>query len=290
MIFPQPKNPDGSHPKAIFDQRVTEALSNQARTISVQGQRVCRTTRGSYTIPGPQPITSGGKVLGPFVLQDVFDDYLVCGQLPTVPKMSPPLDPPITPLVFIGSLHEADFQNDTNIWLKHKDTDLPDSDTNVDVLYQVKRSDYYFSIDFGTFYAFSGSEWIEMDQSDTQLRIAKEQQHRLSRVGEVVMGVQFTFMYQDGPEEDWAVGTSKGFNPTRIAIDPDGYNEWQIVSWPWMENELIYAIPAMTGATYGRGHGDMPKGTSDYEGGSDTTGTAIRLLITGRSCQWAHQS
>jgi hypothetical protein len=102
---------------------------------------------------------------------------------------------------------------------------------------------------------------------DDAINVAKEWKHRTSIQGETILAVQHTYTYSDGPTEDWEAGTDVRFN--RVRTDDDGSDtEEQQITPPWVEGEIIWAIPADTGAV-------------------TETSETIDLLITGRSTQWA---
>jgi hypothetical protein len=264
MIFPQPKNPDGSHPKAIFDQRVTEALSNQARTISVQGQRVCRTTRGSYTIPEPSPIGSGGNAVGPFLLTAMSDDYLICRSDDTDPSADP------TAFVYIGF---ASKEDGTGFSVKYS--------PGLKWIGVLRTNDWH------------GIESLTKDDFDKwnewhPIFIAKENLHRNSLEVEVIRNVMRYYYYVPDTSDSLNVSRVATYNPSNAGypgppFDPETTYvpdsgeivEWQALVPPWTQDEKIFAIKCSPGVLADTVNKD----------GKPSSAT-VKLMIYGRSSLW----
>jgi hypothetical protein len=79
MVGPLPKKPSGNDAESRFHIENHEAIYNRSRLMDVQGQAISRTTKGMTVIatglarPAPQQL-----VQGPFKIQSMADDYLVC--------------------------------------------------------------------------------------------------------------------------------------------------------------------------------------------------------------------
>ena len=220
---------------------------------------------------------SGGGEVGPYVLKDVFDDYLVCGPSPTIPVGDPPIDPPLGPSTnYLGSLGTDDFEGNNVILVPaHGDVDA--------VLYTVQKNDTCWDSGEKWFYIFDGTNWIEMDwDNTTDIYVAKEARHRNSLIGEKILGTEYIYTYDTSfPFETWLAGFSGWFNATRASLQA-GYSapELQRITPPWTEMERIMATTSATG---------VMRGTADGGGVKpDETGTAVTLLIHGRTCQWGH--
>ncbi len=114
--------------------------------------------------------------------------------------------------------------------------------------------------------------WNSDDETDgdTDIFIAKEYKHRETLTSETILGVDHDYTYADGPSEDWAVGTDSTYNRTRSDDDGSSTESQRLVP-PWVEDEIISAIPAKTGVT-----------TEDDD--------VVSLLIVGRSTQWCKTS
>ncbi len=77
-LFPSFKKPDGRFAESIAVQRLSEHASVQSVQGYVSGVRVNRTTRGNFVVPDLGAGGGGGGTrIDPYVLRDVWGDYLV---------------------------------------------------------------------------------------------------------------------------------------------------------------------------------------------------------------------
>ncbi len=94
----------------------------------------------------------------------------------------------------------------------------------------------------------AGSEWV-----------AKEFKTRTSLVSETIFDIEHLYTYDTGPD-----------SLNLLRTNDDGTNaETEIIVPPWVNGELIFAIPAETGLL------------------NPETSSAVEWLIAGRSAQWA---
>ena len=101
--------------------------------------------------------------------------------------------------------------------------------------------------------------WDGFTEFSDNILIAKEYKARCSLTGETIFGVEHAYTYANGPDS---------LNVLRTNNDGT-HSETEIIVPPWTLNERLYATQVVT---------DVP---------NTVAGGLIKLLMVGRSAQWA---
>lgn len=257
MVGPLPKRPDGRLPESLFSQAAWDHINGLSRRIEVDGGHVNKTTRGTYELPDNSGGGGASTALQQYRLWDVTDDYLICKNPPKPPSGLSP------------------------VWLGQLIADPADPDAGVPV-----KNDAYYNVTDKVFKIFDGSSWQTMTQSATLVYVAKPPDLRTSLFGERILGTNHAYTYGDGPEETWAVATGKRFNVIRTDTASSSPEDQRVVR-PWIEQELIFAVPANnTGVS-------RPKldehGAPVLDGDGNPVLLRLSLLHVSPSRQWSRK-
>lgn len=95
--------------------------------------------------------------------------------------------------------------------------------------------------------------WDGTTEGATDTLIAKDPNNRTTLTTQTVLTLVHSYSYSAGPSETWSAGTSTNYN--KIRNNSDGsISEQEQITPPWMENEVIFAVPATTALTDGSGN------------------------------------